>query len=103
MKQFLLSLAIGLVAAVIDITPMIIKKLDPMFIAGAFCMWIVTAIITPWVRWTDYSWLNGMIVAVLIFIPILFLIIRLDKTAIPQVFLTTLILGSAVGFFAQRI
>lgn len=100
MNTFLISLAIGLGAAVLDTIPMIIKKLDWMFVAAAFFMWILVGILTPKINYAPYSWINGIITAFLVLIPHLFLIYRLDKAALPQICITTLVLGAAVGFLS---
>jgi len=97
LKHYFISIAVGVIAGTIDIIPMIIKKLDIMFILSAFSMWIFASLLTSACRFTSIHWLNGIITALMLFIPLLFLIIRLDKTALPQVIITTLLLGSAIG------
>jgi hypothetical protein len=36
MKSYLVSLVIGLIAAVIDVAPMVARKMDKLFIISAF-------------------------------------------------------------------
>jgi len=101
MKAFFLSLAIGLIAAIIDIAPMIARKMDKIFIVSAFCTWIILGIFIPRINFVSISFLNGIIVAVLFVLPMAFLIYKLDPTGLPPVIVTTIILGCAVGFFSR--
>lgn len=100
MNYFLISILIGLAAAIIDTIPMVIKKLDIMFILSAFTLWIVVGIFVPKVQFASFQTLNGLIIALLLFLPLSFLIYKLDKNAFAQVIISTVILGCLVGFFS---
>jgi len=101
MKEIFISLAIGILAGVIDIIPMLIKKLDNMFTLSAFTMWVVVGFLNSKVSFTSYGWVDGIIISTIILIPMLFLIIRLDKGALPQICVTTILLGAVVGFLSD--
>jgi len=101
MKQFLISLVIGLAAAVIDTAPMIIRKMDKLFIISAFFAWVILGIFIPRINFVSISFLNGIIVAVLFVLPMAFLIYKLDPKGLPPVIVTTIVLGCAVGFFSK--
>lgn len=98
MKQYLLSILIGIIIGTIDILPMILRKLDKMFIFSAFSMWLIAGILITKTDFTSYGFLNGIILASLLALPLLFLIIRLDRNAIPQIIITTIFLGALLGF-----
>ena len=95
---YMFYILIGLAAAVIDTVPMIIRKLDMMFILSAASTWIVLGLLIPSVRFVGMNWLNGVIVALLVVLPLSFLIAKLDRGALPQVIGTTILLGAGVGF-----
>jgi hypothetical protein len=101
MKTFLISLAIGLIAAVIDTVPMIIRKMDKFFIISAFCTWIILGLFIPKINFVSISFINGVIVAILFVLPMSFLIYKLDQKGLPAVIITTIVLGCAVGFFSK--
>jgi hypothetical protein len=101
MKNYLISLIIGLIAAVIDTIPMIIRKMDKYFIISAFFVWIVLGVFIPKITFSNISFLNGIIVAVLFVLPIAFLIYKLDPKGLPIVIVTTVVLGCGVGFFSK--
>jgi hypothetical protein len=103
MKIYLISLLIGLIAAVIDVAPMIIRKMDKLFIISAFFVWIVLGIFIPRINFVSISFLNGIIVSVLFVLPMTFLIYKLDPNGLPVVIVTTIILGCGVGFFSRMI
>jgi hypothetical protein len=100
MNNFLISVFIGLAAAIIDCVPMFVKKLDIMFILSAFTMWMIVGILSSNFQLVKYPTLNGASIAILMFIPLSFLIYRLDRNAIAQVIISTLILGCSVGFIS---
>jgi len=98
MNNILISSAIGLAAAIIDVVPMILKKLDRLFILSAFSMWVIVGFATAYIRISGNNTFNGILVALLFFIPLSFLIFKLDPSAFFQVCLSTVLLGAAVGF-----
>jgi uncharacterized membrane protein len=79
---------------------MIRKKLDPMFILSALSFWILIGFLNPYVHLISISWLNGCILAWIVFIPLLFLIMKMDPRSLPVICVSTTILGTAVGFFS---
>ena len=97
MNNFIISICIGLGAALIDIAPMLVKKLEKPFILSAFTMWLFIGVVNAQLRVFESSVLNGLLVTLLFFIPLSFLIFRQDNSAFIQICVTTTILGSAVG------
>ena len=98
MRNFLISLGIGLVAAAIDAGPMLARKLDPAFIASAAVTWVALGILIPAARLVPASWLNGALVALLFVAPIACLVTKLDPRAIPVMLAMAAALGAGVGF-----
>jgi hypothetical protein len=101
MNSILISLLIGLAAALIDITPMIIKKLDRFSIVSAFSAWVILGVFIPRIHFVSISWLNEMIVSLLFNFPTMCLIFKTERKAIIPVVITTIVLGCAVGFFSN--
>ena len=101
MKSFMISMLIGLVAAVIDTAPMVIRKMDKYAIFSAFFTWIVLGIFIPRINFVSISFLNGIIVAILFVLPILVLMLKFEPKSVPIVVATTIVLGSGVGFFSK--
>lgn len=98
MSNFLISLCIGLGAALLDTLPMMVKKLDRMFILSAFSMWVFVGIASSYWSLSSVPVINGLCAAFLFFIPLSFLIYRLDSRALLQVCLSTIFLGCLVGW-----
>jgi hypothetical protein len=103
MLNFLISLGLGIIAALIDVLPMIVRKLDKSFILSAFFMWIALGIIIPVTKLIPLGWLNGICVALLCVLPITCLVTKLDKQAIPVMLITTTILGAAIGYISKML
>jgi hypothetical protein len=96
-----ISLIIGLIAAIIDITPMIIKKLDKIALVSAFSAWVILGVFIPRIELFSISWLNGIVVALLFNFPTMCLIFKSEKNGVIPVVITTIILGCGVGFFSN--
>lgn len=103
MKNLLLALLIGSLAGIIDIIPMIIKKLDKYFIFSAFLFYLVLGLFNYKIHIATYSWLNGLVVGLILFIPQFFLIYKLDRPALPIILINTVILSSGVGLLTGLI
>lgn len=102
MTNFLISLGLGIAAAAIDVAPMIARKLDKAFIFSAFFMWVALGIVIPAAKLVPVSWLNGMCVSLLCVLPVICLVTKLDKQAIPVMLITTVVLGAAIGLLAKQ-
>ncbi|HNY17625.1 MAG TPA: hypothetical protein PK542_01090 [Treponemataceae bacterium] len=98
MRNFLISLGIGIAAAAIDVGPMIARRMDPAFVASAAVTWIALGIVIPAARLMPISWLNGLCVALLFVAPIVCLVTKLDPRAIPIMLGMSAALGAGVGF-----
>jgi hypothetical protein len=101
MKKYSISLLIGLTAAMVDVTPMLMMGMDKLFIISAFCVWLVLGLFIPRVNFVASACLNGIIVALLFVLPMAFLIYKLDPVGLPMVLGSTVVLGGAVGFFSS--
>jgi hypothetical protein len=102
MKNLLMSLIFGLIAAVVDIAPMIARKMDKWFIISAFVTWLVLGIFIPRINLVSNYFLNGSLVAVLFVLPMSFLICKLDPNGLIPIAITTIVLGAVVGFFSRK-
>ncbi len=101
MRNLFVSLGLGLAAAAIDVVPMIARKLDSAFSASAFFMWLVLGLIIPNTRLIPIAWLNGLVVALLCALPVVILVTKLDRLAIPVMLASSAILGALIGFFSS--
>lgn len=97
MRNLVISFVLGVAAAAIDVAPMIARKMDGAFIASAACMWIVLGLLIPAARIVPTAWLNGALVALMCALPVVILVARLDRQAIPVILVTTAVLGAAIG------
>jgi hypothetical protein len=101
MNSLLISLIIGLIAAILDIIPMVIKKLKMIAIISAFSAWTILGIFIPRIELLSISWLNGIVVALLFNFPTMCLIYENEKRGVIPVIITTIVLGCGVGFFSK--
>lgn len=97
MKELLVGAAIGFGARLIDVIPMLVRKLDKESCLSAFVHYFVLGLIIPFVRIDLYPWLKGAIIALLTALPIIILVYPRDRKAIIPMVISSLILGSAIG------
>ena len=102
-KKTLTGLIIGLIAGIIDIIPMIIKKLTWDANLSAFFMWIVFGIFLSITSLKIKGILKGLVISFLILLPNLFIIGWKEPVSLIPILIMTLILGSLSGFFYQKI
>ena len=97
MNEIIIALVIGIVAGIIDVTPMIIQKMDKYANLSAFAHWVVLGLVIPFVSWNIAPWLKGLIIAELFAIPVLLMVATKDKKAVIPITVMSAVLGIAVG------
>ena len=97
MNNIFIALIIGIIAGAIDVTPMIIQKMDKTAVWSAFIHWVVLGLIIPFVNWDLQPWLKGLIIGELATIPILIIVLPKDKKALIPIMTFSAILGIAVA------
>jgi len=102
MKKILLSLAIGGIAGIIDVIPMIVQNLDWYSNISAFVFWLVMGLVIAHTSLPIKSWLKGLVIALLCAIPIMILVLANDPKSIIPIAVMSVILGSLVGFLTGR-
>lgn len=98
MNSLLLAAITGLIVGVIDILPMIKMKLNRYDITSAFLFYFCMPFI---IFNTDFFgiawWLKGGLITFVLACPIMVLILKEDKKAVPIMALTSVLLGSLIG------
>jgi hypothetical protein len=99
MRKFLLSVILGIIAGIIDVTPMIMRGVDGYAAISPFLHWVVQGFIITYAVLRIKDWLKGFIIAELSAIPVIF---QPDiKSAIPILAMSA-VLGSLIGFLSGR-
>lgn len=102
MSKLFISLLIGIIAGIIDVTPMIIQKLDKYANISAFIHWVVLGVIISYVHMPFPPYLKGIIVSLLAILPILVIVSKEDKKAIIPILVMSVILGAGVGLATAK-
>ena len=92
------ALAIGIVAGIIDVLPMLLQKMPARANASAFVHWVALGVVIPYVHWGIAPWLKGALIALLFAIPILLIVTETDKKAFIPIAAMSLLLGAGVGW-----
>ena len=102
MNNILIALTIGIIAGIIDVVPMIIKKLDKVSNLSAFAHWVILGLIIPFVDWNIEPWLKGLILGELSAIPIMIMVYPKDKKALIPMIIFSAILGVGVAIAGAK-
>jgi hypothetical protein len=102
MNDFLIAIIIGLVAGLIDVTPMIIMKLEKIANISAFVHYFVLGLIIPFVGWDLAPWLKGIIISLLSALPVMIIVYPKDKKAIIPMIIFSLVLGAGIGIAGAK-
>jgi hypothetical protein len=102
MNDFLIAIIIGLVAGLIDVTPMLIMKLEKSASISAFVHYFALGLIIPFVGWEIAPWIKGVVIALLTAIPIMVIVFPKDKKAIIPMIVFSLILGAGIGIAGAK-
>lgn len=102
-KRIILGLSIGIIAGMVDVTPMILQKLAWDADLSAFSMWVIIGFFISVTDIKVKGFLKGLIISYLLIIPVLIIVGGNEpKTLIPIVIMTTF-LGAASGFAFEKI
>jgi len=96
-ENMLIAIGIGVAAGIIDITPMIMQKMDRYSNLSAFTHWLVLGMIIPFVSWGVEPWLKGLIIGELSAVPILFVVAPKDRKAIIPIIVMSALLGIGIA------
>jgi hypothetical protein len=102
MNEILIAATIGIIAALIDVIPMIIQKLDRISCLSAFFHYLMIGLIIPFVNWDLTPWLKGMVISLLMALPVMIIVYSKDKKAIIPMILFAIILGAGIGIAGAK-
>lgn len=97
MNDILIAATIGLTAGLIDVTPMILMKLERNASISAFVHYFVLGMIIPFVDWHVSPWIKGVLISFLTALPFMIIVYPKDKKAIIPMVLFSILLGAGIG------
>lgn len=96
------SIVIGVVAGIIDIVPMILKKLKKSACVSAFLQYVIVSFIIVHIDIPGLSWwIEGTLVSFLMTVPIVVIIAENDKKVIPIILMNAIALGALISIAAH--
>lgn len=98
MREFLLTLLMGIAAGAIDVLPMIKMKQDRFSIASAFVFYLLLPfVIFNFTLFGTIWWAKGGIVALGLALPVILVVAKNDKKAVPPMLVMSTVLGTLIG------
>lgn len=102
-KKIIIGLIFGIIAGLIDVIPMIIKKLPLSADLSAFSLWVISGFLISTSELKLPSMLKGIIISFLLLIPAIIIIAWSDPKSIIPIGIMTLILSSFLGLIIEKL
>jgi len=98
MREFFLTLLIGIAAGILDVLPMIKMKLDKYSIASAFVFYLILPfVIFNLNLYGIVWWMKGGMIGVGLALPVIILVAREDKKSMVPMVVMSIILGTVIS------
>ena len=102
-RKIIMGTALGVIAGIIDITPMMIQKLPIHSILSAFSMWVVLGFLVNTSALKMNGVLKGLLLSFLVLLPTAILIAQGEPVSLIPISIMTVILGALLGFASGKI
>ena len=102
MKKVQLGITLGAIAGIIDVIPMVLQKLTWDANLSAFFLWVISGFLIATNNLNIKNITKGIFIPFLVLIPAAIIIGRQEPFSLIPIIITTLILGSALGFFMDK-
>ncbi len=103
MKRIIIGIVAGIVAGILDVTPMIIQGLTWDANLSAFSMWVVIGFLIAVTDIKVHPILKGILLSFLSLIPCAVLIAWKEPFSLVPISAFTLVLGGLLGFVIQKL
>ena len=100
--KLLVSLLIGVLAAIIDITPGVIRGIDLRITLTGFSFWVLMGPTIAFIVLPMKDWLKGLVVASLLSIPGTIIMSLVEPSTVLPMFLLAIALGAMIGYLTGR-
>lgn len=98
MKDFFVTLLIGIVAGAIDVLPMIKMKLDRHSIASAFVFYLILPFVILNIDLYGLAWwIKGGVTGLALALPVVILVSGEDKKSVPPMVVMSAVLGTGIS------
>ncbi|MGL4728140.1 MAG: hypothetical protein ACRCWO_05250 [Bosea sp. (in: a-proteobacteria)] len=102
MTKLLITLGIGILAGLIDVLPMILRKGEWITIASAFTHWVVTTILISYAVMPLAPWIKGALIGGLSALPVLITYSQTKPASVLPILGISLVLGAIIGLATAR-
>jgi hypothetical protein len=98
MKLFIISIVIGTAAGILDVAPMVLRRMPRRSILSAFFQYFFVTIIIahtafPGVVW----WLKGSLIALALAVPVMIIVSEKEKSAVPAMIANSIAIGFLIS------
>lgn len=102
MNKITIGIMFGILAGIADVILMIIQKLSWDANLSAFSLWIIVGFLIASSNLIVRGALKGIIISLMVLLPVAILLAWKDAFLLVPVLVTTIILGSLLGYFIDK-
>jgi hypothetical protein len=102
MHKLFSAIAIGVLAGVIDVIPMLVQEIDMTSCLSAFVHWVVLGVLISYLRAPIPDWAKGGAIGFFSALSIVILIAQSDPKSILPILMTSIVLGWVVGVLSGK-
>lgn len=102
-NKITLGIVLGIIAGIIDVVPMVIQELTWDANLSAFTLWVIAGFMIATSNLKLNGVLKGVLISFLILTPAAILIGWQEPMSLIPIGIMTLILGSLLGYFIERL
>jgi drug/metabolite transporter (DMT)-like permease len=103
MKKAIIGIVFGILAGIIDITPMILQKLSWDANISAFTMWVISGFFISTTELKINGIAKGVLISFLLLTPCAILIAWKEPKSLIPISIMTLLLGALLGFAINKV
>ena len=103
MKRISIGIIVGIVAGIIDVTPMIIMKLTWDANLSAFSMWVIIGVLISATNINLPGIVKGILISFMVLCPSAILIGWKEPASLIPIFVMTIILGGLSGLVISKL
>lgn len=96
------GLLFGIIAGIIDVSPMLLQKLPWSANLSAFSLWVVVGVLIATTEIKMNKILKGILISFMVLLPCAILIGSQELVTLIPISIMTLILGSGLGYFLRK-
>ncbi len=102
MRSAVVVFVVGLVAGLLDLIPLVMVGAPALNMVAIVVFWLVAVVFMAQATLVENAWLNGLVVAVLIMVPLILTVATVNPSDVLPMLSMAVLLGPPSGYAVRR-